>query len=372
MSERQKQHSTDEARGRYWHQMLNMADDDLDPYAYRLLGHYIRVDGCWETVRTTALVTRMSVGKVVKTRNALQDSGWINVELSEHDTYLITVIDRMKENVERYEKLAREKKARSRGEHALNGVHEVNNDVHVVKNRKFKRVHEVKQRRTEEPTEEEKESYASASAAHAQWPSNLQTSTPSIAQNAEIVSLEGTERSARAENSTRKSRSATTTTTPPPTPSPSTGKPVADRPAQKSILAWIIDDAWAGKIGERNAPVGMSARLTPVLMGTSKKHDCVTPKATEEEIFAFVRWYRAAYPHTPLPMEAKVASWIGQFRASNEYDMRRRTARDLVAKIYHAAPAPVVPVDEKRIAADDPLWDTIAAFTRQTVFGGEK
>ena len=27
---------------RYFHQMLNMAEDELNPYEYRLLGHYLR------------------------------------------------------------------------------------------------------------------------------------------------------------------------------------------------------------------------------------------------------------------------------------------------------------------------------------------
>jgi hypothetical protein len=262
MSERQKQHSTDEARGRYWHQMLNMADDDLDPYAYRLLGHYIRVDGCWETVRTTALVTRMSVGKVVKTRNALQDGGWINVELSEHDTYLITVIDRMKENVERYERLAREKKARSRGEHALNGVHEVNNDVHVVKNRKFKRVHEVKQRRTEEPREEELKDYAARSAAA------RATDLPPQVPETWSVADEGDEYQSlsvgkRAQATRTKRAKDKLQTTPPSSPDgarpPSSPKSRSAKQDQDAALVTALADAWG--IPPANSDYGLYIRV---------------------------------------------------------------------------------------------------------------
>ena len=49
--------------GKYFTMLLNMADDDLDPFEYRLLGHYIRVCGagkdgsCFETTRTTAQKT---------------------------------------------------------------------------------------------------------------------------------------------------------------------------------------------------------------------------------------------------------------------------------------------------------------------------
>lgn len=91
---------------KYFHVMLNMADDELDPYEYRLLGHYRRVCGaqntpCTESTRRTAERCKMSVGKVSETRQALAALGWI--QLSEDGNRVtVTLVDRMSENVARY------------------------------------------------------------------------------------------------------------------------------------------------------------------------------------------------------------------------------------------------------------------------------
>jgi len=99
----------DEGRfNKFFHLMLNMADDDLDPFEYRLLGHYIRVCGqaqngvCFQTVRTISDTTKMSIPKVIAARNALAKSGWIRVEARANKTHNITIVDRMAENVNRY------------------------------------------------------------------------------------------------------------------------------------------------------------------------------------------------------------------------------------------------------------------------------
>lgn len=104
---------------KYFHIILNMADDDLDVYEYRLLGHYIRVGLTYEGTRTTANKTKMSVGKVVSTRNKLEEKGYITMQKPETqaDTVIVTIVDRMAENVARYSK------ERSSGEQ---GVHIVN------------------------------------------------------------------------------------------------------------------------------------------------------------------------------------------------------------------------------------------------------
>jgi len=87
---------------KYFHMMLNMADDDLDPYEYRLLGHYVRLTKCFESTRTTAEKCKMSIGKVAETRRTLQDKGYIKID--ENKTPLhITIIDRWFENVQRYQ-----------------------------------------------------------------------------------------------------------------------------------------------------------------------------------------------------------------------------------------------------------------------------
>lgn len=125
---------------KYFHVILNMADDDLNPYQYRLLGHYRRVCGddgmCWEGTRTTATKCKMSIGMVSKTRKELEQCGYIAIETKENETFHITVIDRWIENVARYA-------TRSHGER---GVHVVNTTVHTVN----EGVHVVKQRITHE------------------------------------------------------------------------------------------------------------------------------------------------------------------------------------------------------------------------------
>ena len=90
----------------HFHVMLNMADDDLDPYAYRLLGHYQRVCGanntpCTETTRETAQRCQMSASKVVSVRRDLAEKGWITL-LSTRHSITVTLRDRMAENITRY------------------------------------------------------------------------------------------------------------------------------------------------------------------------------------------------------------------------------------------------------------------------------
>lgn len=134
---------------KYYHVMLNMADDDLDPYQYRLLGHYIRVGTCWQSTRTTAKHCKMSVGKVSTVRDELEQLGWIKIDRSKQDTLMVTVVDRMSENITRYQC--------SSGEHR---VHVVNNSVHDMKQRK----------NTEERTIEELDAPSGAAAAKAEKP----------------------------------------------------------------------------------------------------------------------------------------------------------------------------------------------------------
>lgn len=96
----------DDGAGRYFHFMLNMADDDLDPFQYRLLGHYRRSCGaynkpCRETTRETADKCRMSLGQTSQTRQWLADQHWISVE-HRKNRLIVTLVDRMPENVARY------------------------------------------------------------------------------------------------------------------------------------------------------------------------------------------------------------------------------------------------------------------------------
>jgi hypothetical protein len=102
------EHRNDGWQGKYFHVMLNMADDDLGPFEYRLLGHYIRVCGaesdgiCFQSVRNIAQATQMSIPKVIEARKTLQAAGWIRVVEQSNKSHRITVVDRMEENIKRY------------------------------------------------------------------------------------------------------------------------------------------------------------------------------------------------------------------------------------------------------------------------------
>jgi hypothetical protein len=99
---------------KYFHMMLNMTDDDLDPFEYRLLGHYLRWAGHGgkqqEGIRQTAKVCQMSKNTVKKKRSSLVEKGYLKVEepepekSKEGEATIITVIDRWPENVSRYAK----------------------------------------------------------------------------------------------------------------------------------------------------------------------------------------------------------------------------------------------------------------------------
>lgn len=95
---------------KYFHVMLNIDDDELDPYPYRLLGHYRRVCGgsgvCYESITTTAAKTFMSINKARETRDYLAELGIIKLQFDNSSngkgTVLVTLVDRMAENVKRY------------------------------------------------------------------------------------------------------------------------------------------------------------------------------------------------------------------------------------------------------------------------------
>lgn len=103
---------TGEAGHKYSHQMLNMAEDDLDPFQYRLLAHYVRWVGQGgaqqETIAETAAATRMSAKKVRSARAELIERGYLYVyeptleERGEGIPAIVEVRDRWLENAERY------------------------------------------------------------------------------------------------------------------------------------------------------------------------------------------------------------------------------------------------------------------------------
>lgn len=110
-----KQRVEDEGRAhKYFHILPNMVDDDLDPFQYRLYGHYKRICGdtgtCEESVRQTADATKMSTKTVEKARDELADMGYIHQvkpskqEARKGQTVHVTLVDRWAENVYRYAK----------------------------------------------------------------------------------------------------------------------------------------------------------------------------------------------------------------------------------------------------------------------------
>lgn len=69
----------------YYHEIPNMADDDLDVYSYRLYGHFRRVIGnngeyCEDSIRELAKICQMSVGKASSARRDLESRGLVRIE----------------------------------------------------------------------------------------------------------------------------------------------------------------------------------------------------------------------------------------------------------------------------------------------------
>ena len=107
------QHITGETGHKYFHMMLNMADDDLNCHEYRLLGHYLRWAGHGgmreEGIRQTAKVCHMGQAALRKARQQLVEKGYLKVssptleQTKEGKPTQIIVVDRWSENVDRYQ-----------------------------------------------------------------------------------------------------------------------------------------------------------------------------------------------------------------------------------------------------------------------------
>lgn len=124
---------------KYFTMMLNMADDDLDPFEYRLLGHYVRRCGedglCYESIRETARITQMGINKVQKVRDTLMDKGYVKVvkptlaEARRGATVKVTIIDRWAENIARYKKPAVSDEIQPDHEGVSNPIQPVSNPI---------------------------------------------------------------------------------------------------------------------------------------------------------------------------------------------------------------------------------------------------
>lgn len=127
---------------KHYHVMLNMADDDLDVYEYRLLGHYQRVGTCYESTPTTAENCKMSAGKVSQAKRSLREKGYINVQKRKGTSDLVTVVDRMTENIARYKDASRSshetvQASRSSGA-GVRSPHERSRSPHETKNNQLR------------------------------------------------------------------------------------------------------------------------------------------------------------------------------------------------------------------------------------------
>lgn len=81
-------------------QIPHLYDDvGLDAHEFRLLIHYCRRGTCYESVRETAKICKMSKTTVVSKRNSLVEKGFIVVqEQDKFQTYSVTVVDKWEEN----------------------------------------------------------------------------------------------------------------------------------------------------------------------------------------------------------------------------------------------------------------------------------
>jgi DnaD/phage-associated family protein len=130
--EQQEIHDESDLR-KYRIELPNLYDDaGLDPFEFRLLAHYKRVGTCTEGTPTTATKCRISTGQVSQKRQSLHDKGFIimqKVYLDEEKktySYRITVVDKWRENFERYYDPSRGEPPHSRRE-APPSPHELKN-----------------------------------------------------------------------------------------------------------------------------------------------------------------------------------------------------------------------------------------------------
>lgn len=90
----------------------HIADDDLDPFEYRLYGHYKKVlalsGSCDESIRETSKATQMHTKSVSKARDGLAKKGYITAvkptpaEARKGKTIHVTLVDRWPDNMAHY------------------------------------------------------------------------------------------------------------------------------------------------------------------------------------------------------------------------------------------------------------------------------
>lgn len=100
---------TEAPEHKYFTMMLNMAEEDLDPFQYRLLAHYVRwssTGNISEGVRITAKKCKISVEKMQTAREELVKAGYLRIipPAKKGQPTTVIVVDRWAENVARFVK----------------------------------------------------------------------------------------------------------------------------------------------------------------------------------------------------------------------------------------------------------------------------
>lgn len=306
---------------KYFHMMLNMADDDLNPYQYRLLGHYLRWAGhggeITQGIRETAKVTQMSVNKIRSTREELVRLGYLKVFTPTKDEQirgmatLIVVVDRWAENVARY-------------------AHPVSNMTHPPVSNMIQVSAQTCVKYDTPPV------------------SNM---TPMNNYTEELKEQERT-LSATADGDPFKTFIE--------------GLPIEDDPAPKperprDPIFDAIAETWKITAG------GMIGQIKAMMLGKAKKGEWAAcnfePPATAEEITAFGRWYKAEADGLSLPTAPmKIQKWFYQYR-----EQRPKFRR----VILPAEPLPELPpVDDDGDAPTAEELHELVGMLSQNFIGG--
>lgn len=282
---------------KYFHQMLNMADDDLNPYEYRLLGHYIRVCGgsgkCWEAAKTTASICQMSKPKMLKTRKALEDRGYIRVETSgggRKRTTRITIVDRMMDNIQRYTSEAPPKtvndidSSTGNGKGDLQFTPETVNDIDSLAPKTVNDVATKKKKDFKKNQQDEEEPLLPGGKTEG-------TSTPDPVPDDDPLPEQPVVTTPLQE---------TPDDSPNPVPEPD---PETPSPRNPSALQLVVAHVWD------LPPGGRVNTLITQLVGNAKKGKrkewAIEEPMTTVEVLAFGMWWRNLYPHLLPPSNAE-------------------------------------------------------------------
>lgn len=191
---------------------------------------------------------------------------------------------------------------------------------------------EIPETTTEETTEKRKEIA----------PASANASAP--LSNPSSSSVEEPEISTPVESSTQRTVTDKDDTTP---LSPSSAPPPSPKKA-RGVLERIIIDQWQTPYTGTPCPVegskGVAAFLLPQMVGraTAKSGRAefnFDVPVTDEEVYAFGKWYRKHQPDTPMPLDAgKLAMRFEQFRTCEDYAERLKTAAHEVGILYRGKP----------------------------------